>query len=118
MPDTKFRAVPYLSFFKVETVRSRNISFMPDMSNHGKTRDFGYQLNDLPRIFPIEMVSPSPCLKGLSKALVKKSMDFVCGKDLIAQHMKMGGRGFKSDCYGEWLNRCKEIDTGSKKHVL
>lgn len=110
LPKTDLRAMPYVSFFKVDAVQSRNISFMPDTEHPTKERDFGYKLNDLMKIVPFMMVSPSPTLRGLPKALVKKSMDFVYRDELIAQHMKMGGRGFKSDFYGQWLNRCKDVD--------
>lgn len=106
------RAIPYMTFFKSDLIRQKNISFMPDIKQTlagNKGYDFGYRLNDCCSVEYVDMVIPAPTLAGLPKPLVEKSMDFVYNGFLIAQHMKMGGRGFKAEFYDLWLSRCKSV---------
>ena len=108
----KKRVLPYIAFFRSEMIRQKKISFMPDIEktlSGSKGFDFGYMLDEKCTITPLDILSPSPTLAGLPKTLVKKSMDFAHDGYLIAQHMKMGGRGFKAEFYGPWLDRCKSV---------
>lgn len=109
LPETK-RVMPYMTFFRSEMIRQKKISFMPDIEktlNGIKGYDFGYELDKACSIMPIDILIPSPTLAGLPKTLVKKAMDFSYNGYVIAQHMKMGGRGFKTEFYQVWLERCK-----------
>ena len=112
------RGIPYMTFLRSHTINSRGISFMPDIPKTlagVKGYDFGYRLNEECSMMLIDMVIPAPTLAGLPKALVQKSMDFVYDGFLIAQHMKMGGRGFKAEFYDIWLERCRSVDKKLRK---
>lgn len=104
--DHEIRANPYLAFFKVDTIRKENISFKPDLIAGSKDKDFGYELNKL-NLKYISIVNPSSVLYGLPKKMINKSMDFVYKGEIIASHLKMGGRGLKDIFFKYWDDRCK-----------
>lgn len=104
---SSLRANPYMAYFNVEVVRKSGISFKPDLIAGSKERDFGHEMNNLNNLIYILISTPSIVLSGLPKKMISKSMDFIYNGEIIANHLKMGGRGLKDNFFKLWEERCK-----------